>query len=126
MKVKFIIFIALVIIVIGGIGFFANSKSSVSPSNLDGFAECISTSGAKFYGTFWCSHCQSQKKMFGSASKYLPYIECSTSDGLSQNQTCNDSKIESYPTWEFADGSRLTGELSLETLSEKTQCPLPQ
>ena len=62
---------------------------------------------------------------FGSSKDLLPYVECSTPDGNEQVQICKDKKIEGYPTWEFADGSRLPGELSLQTLSEKTGCELP-
>lgn len=96
------------------------------PGKLDSFAACIKDSGATFYGAFWCPHCQATKALFGSSAKLLPYIECSTPDGRNQLPVCVAAKIESYPTWEFADGSRLTGELSLQTLAEKTKCELPQ
>lgn len=122
-KTKFIVFIVVVVVIIGGFGLY----SSVKPqsSNLDGFAQCLKDSGAKFYGAFWCPHCQAQKKAFGSSEKYLPYIECSNPDNT-QTQICIDNKIESYPTWVFADGSSLSGEIPLNTLAEKTQCVLPQ
>jgi len=125
MKIKFfIIFIVIIILLIGGLGVFLNKKDN-KPGVLDGFAQCISDSGAKFYGTFWCTHCSSQKKMFGPSAKYLPYIECSTEDGRGQLQVCKDAKIEGYPAWVFGDGSVLMGEIPLQTLSEKTQCLLP-
>jgi thiol-disulfide isomerase/thioredoxin len=91
----------------------------------DSFAQCIKASGATFYGAFWCPHCQDEKKLFGDAVKFLPYIECSTPDGSAQLQVCKDASIQSYPTWAFKDGSRLTGEISLDQLAEKTACPLP-
>ena len=122
-KTKFIIFIILIVVIIGGFGLYTGLKPQV-PSKLDGFAQCLKTSGAEFYGAFWCSHCQSQKELFGSSKQYLPYIECSNPDN-SQIQICVDKKIEGYPTWVFADGTRLSGELSLEVLAEKTQCILP-
>ncbi|MFA6393186.1 MAG: hypothetical protein WCW54_03820 [Candidatus Paceibacterota bacterium] len=125
MKTKFfIIFIVILVLLIGGFGVYMN-KASSGPSKLDGFAQCLKTSGAEFYGAFWCPHCQDQKKEFGSASQYLPYIECSNPDN-SQTQICIDKKIESYPTWIFKDGSILAGKLELTTLAEKTQCVLPQ
>jgi hypothetical protein len=91
----------------------------------DSFAQCLSQKGVKFYGAFWCPHCQAQKKMFGGSVKYLPYIECSTPDGSSQNQTCNTAGISGYPTWEFPDGTRTTGEQSFQTLADKSGCQLP-
>jgi hypothetical protein len=97
-----------------------------SPGKYDAFAQCLKNSGASFYGAFWCPHCQAQKKLFGSSVKYLPYVECSTPDAQGQTQICIDKKIESYPTWEFADGSRLNGEIPLQQLADKTSCTLPQ
>lgn len=125
-ETKFIFFIIIIVIIVGGIGVFASRGQIEKDLKLDGFAQCIADSGAQFYGTFWCSHCQNQKKMFGASQKLLPYIECSTPDGEGQLPICKDADIKGYPTWVFADGSRLSGELSLETLSLKTECPLTQ
>lgn len=97
----------------------------MQPSKYDEFAQCIEKSGTVFYGAFWCSHCQSQKADFGRASKYLPYVECSTSDGKGQTLICKEKGVKSYPTWIFADGTIQTGEVSLEELAEKTACTLP-
>lgn len=93
---------------------------------LDPFATCLKDSGAKFYGAFWCPHCTNTKRLFGASADLLPYIECSTPDGKEQLQVCKDAKVETYPTWTFADGSRESGELSLERLAEKTACELPK
>ena len=123
-KTKFIIFIVAVVVIIGGLGAYFSLKPE-GPNKLDGFAQCLKTEGAEFYGAFWCPHCQEQKAEFGSAKQYLPYIECANPDN-SQTQICIDKKIESYPTWIFKDGSISTGKLSLETLAEKTQCVLSQ
>lgn len=123
-KTKFIIFIVLVVVIIGGFGLYTGLKPQ-APGKLDSFAQCIKASGAEFYGAFWCVHCQEQKKEFGSSEQYLPYIECSNPDNT-QKQICIDKKIEGYPTWIFKDGSILSGKLSLETLAQKTQCLLPQ
>lgn len=97
----------------------------IAPGQLDGFAQCLKDKGAVFYGAFWCPHCKEQKKMFGSSVKLLPYVECSTLDGKGQTKECIDKNVTSYPTWEFADGSRLTGKVPLEQLAEKTSCALP-
>ena len=123
---KFILSIIAIVVVIGAIGILTNKKTINNSSNLDSFAQCLSDSGAKFYGAFWCPHCQAQKKEFGSSAKYLPYVECSTPDGKGQTQICKDKKIEGYPTWIFADGSQLSGETSLQDLAGKTGCSLPQ
>lgn len=128
MNVKNIsITLAITFLVIIGLYFLSKVESTSRGENageLDVFATCISESGAKFYGAFWCSHCQDQKKAFGAAAGKLPYIECSTQDNK-QTTVCTDAKIEGYPTWEFSDGSRLSGSLPFLTLAEKTGCTLP-
>lgn len=101
------------------------------PGKYDDFAKCIKDKGVQFYGAFWCPHCQVQKAMFGKSSKYLPYIECSTPDGKSQVQNCTDHGVTSYPTWFFPSNSsstpeKVTGEISLADLSQKTSCVLPE
>lgn len=113
------------VIVIGGIIFWGVSQRNI-PGKYDEFAQCITDSGAKFYGAFWCPHCADQKKMFGTSAKLLPYIECSTPDGKDQLPLCKDNNIEGFPTWEFVGGERLTGAIELSKLSEKTMCPLPE
>lgn len=112
--------IGIVIFIIIGL-FWYNSR----PAEFDEFTQCITNKGAKFYGAYWCTHCQNQKKLFGRAARGLPYIECSTPNGNGQLQICKDKKIDSYPTWEFKDGTRVQGEMTLQKLSEKTECKLP-
>lgn len=124
------IFISVVVIlVLGTVVTVVVRSKTASPANLsgkyDGFAQCLKDKGAIFYGAFWCPHCKAQKDLFGSSVKFLPYVECSTLDAKNQTQTCIDKNIASYPTWEFADESRLTGEITLLQLSEKTSCELP-
>ncbi|OHA90487.1 MAG: hypothetical protein A2832_02240, partial [Candidatus Zambryskibacteria bacterium RIFCSPHIGHO2_01_FULL_44_22b] len=102
------------------------AKMPAKPGKLDTFANCIKDSDAIFYGAFWCSHCQNQKAMFGSSSKLLPYIECSTPDGKNQLPVCKEAGVTGYPTWTFANGTREGGEVSLQRLSELTSCPLPE
>lgn len=115
------------VVIFGGLFLWAVSKYSTpaGPAPLDDFAKCLTEKGVVFYGAFWCPHCQNQKKLFGDSIQYIDYVECSTPDAKGQLKVCQDKKIEGYPTFEFSDGSREDGEVSLEKLSEKTSCPLP-
>lgn len=122
-KIKLGIFLLIVVIGVAIVGFWW--WQNYQPNKLDSFAMCLKDKGAKFYGAFWCSHCQNQKALFGGAKRFLPYIECSAPSGKSQLKLCADANIEGYPTWEFADGLRQGGEMSLQALSEKTGCQLP-
>jgi hypothetical protein len=94
-------------------------------TELQSFAKCISDSGATMFGAYWCPHCQNQKKEFGGAWDQINYVECSLPGGQAQTEICVQAKIESYPTWEFSDGSRTTGEMSFGQLAAKTGCKLP-
>lgn len=91
----------------------------------DQFAQCIASSGATFYGAFWCPHCQAQKAQFGDSVHFLPYVECSTPDASGQTQVCIDKGIKEYPTWYFANGTSTQGVLTMQQLSQETGCPLP-
>lgn len=109
--------IALVVLII----YLTSSKASP----YDDFSQCLTDSGTKMYGAYWCPHCQAQKKVFGSSFDKVNYIECATPGSTAQNEVCNSAGIKSYPTWVFADGKVITGQLSLEQLSTFTSCHLP-
>ena len=107
-----------------------SSSSPATPGKYDAFATCLVNKGAKFYGAFWCPHCQDQEKLFQTSRQTLEkmglYVECSTADASGQLQACTDKGVKSYPTWIFADGSTLNGEIPLQQLADKTSCALPQ
>lgn len=117
--------VALVIaaLLIGGALYYWQSYMK-APGQLDAFAQCLSEKGAKFYGAYWCPHCQAQKALFGRSKDKLPYVECAA-EGKAQADECATAGIEGYPTWIFADGSRESGEQTLEKLAQKTGCLLP-
>ncbi len=120
-------FIVVIVLLLGGMVYLNyRSQNADVGADLSGFAQCLVDKKVTFFGAFWCPHCQASKKMFGAARTKLPYVECSTADGNGQLQVCKDKNIQQYPTWEFADGSRLTGERTLEELSLKSECPLPE
>lgn len=100
--------------------------AAVQPGKYDTFAQCVADSGAVFYGAFWCPDCQQQQAMVKGSAHLFPYVECSTPDGQGQLQVCKDQKVTGYPTWTFADGTRINGIAELQTLSEKTGCTLSQ
>ncbi len=130
MKSNVKIFVSVIVLLVIGVVASVlmgagNDGMSAGPGKYDQFAQCIADKGAKFYGAFWCPHCQTQKKLFGKSAKLLPYIECSTADGNGQLQICKDENIEGYPTWVFADGTQASGEQTFEQLAAKTSCELP-
>jgi len=68
----------IIIIVLAIIGFFVyRSQKPATPSPKTELAQCLKDKGAKFYGSYWCPHCNNQKLAFGTrAAKKLPYVEC--------------------------------------------------
>lgn len=86
-------------------------------------AEHLAKSNAKFYGAYWCPHCEDQKLMFGASANRLPYIECSpqgTRGPLAK--TCSDARIERFPTW-IIGGDRREGVLTLTELARYSAFP---
>lgn len=113
-----IVFVILAIF----IGLFAWYK--FTPGPYDALATCLAEKDVKFYGAFWCKNCQDQKQKFAKSFKKINYIECSTPDGKKQLPLCIEAKIEGYPTWVFADETRLVGVQELEKLAEVASCPI--
>ena len=118
-----IFWVIIGLLVVGGIG--ATWYQKTLPGQYDTLAKCLGEKGATFYGAFWCPHCQAQKKMFGNSAKLLPYVECSEPNGKDQTPICKEKEIVQYPTWIFADGSRISGEQQPADLASKTGCTLP-
>lgn len=111
----------VIVLAIGAAIIFALTSSS-QPGKYDSFAKCLTEKGVKMYGAYWCPHCQNQKEMFDKSWKHVDYIECSLPNSRSQTSTCKQAGIQSYPTWEFVGGNRLTGELSFDDLSQNSGC----
>lgn len=86
-------------------------------------AEHLAKTDAKFYGAYWCPHCEDQKLMFGASAHRLPYIECSPQGARApQAKICNDARIERYPTWVIG-ADRREGVLTLTELARHSAFP---
>ncbi len=121
---KKILVASVVIVIIAAIAVFVTSYETDNPK-YDNFAKCLTEKGVKMYGTYWCPHCQNQKRMFDGSWQYVNYIECSLPDKAGQTEICKIAGIKGYPTWEFSDGKRLEGEVIFAELSQLSGCELP-
>lgn len=92
--------------------------------DLVGFAKALTSAGAKFYGAAWCPMCNSQKALFDDGAKFLPFIEVTNPD-RTPNQIATDNNITAYPTWTFANGTRVTGYQTLSQLSSLSGVSIP-
>lgn len=87
---------------------------------LAALAKHLDSTGAKFYGAFWCPVCQQQKDRFGAAQTHLPYVECSPNGRTGPVAfACVSENISNYPTWVIR-GQRYTEILDTEELARRS------
>jgi len=94
------------------------SACSSRPGKYDDFAICLFEKGAVMYGTEWCSHCKSQKKMFGKSFELVSYVDCDKF-----RDECLENGVTGYPTW-IINGEKYSGEQQLPRLASLTLCEL--
>ena len=84
---------------------------------LKALAVHLETTGARFYGAFWCPRCQEQKAVFEASAARLPYVECTPSGrtGL-RALACVNNTIERFPTWVIGE-RRIEGVLEPKVLA---------
>lgn len=92
-------------------------------ADLGALAQCITDSGARYYGAHWCPYCRKQNELFGEHASALPYVECyDGSRSGKMNARCKGVDIVGFPTWVFADGKRRSGAMSPRALAAATGC----
>jgi hypothetical protein len=122
---RFFVIAAPTVAIVAAVGAYLIYRSATAAGEYDAFAKCLTERGIKMYGAFWCPHCEDQRKDFGRSFRYVNYVECGVRGNLNaQTAACTISGIESYPTWEFADGSRVKGRVPLQILSGLSGCEL--
>lgn len=92
--------------------------------DLVGLAQAIADSGAVFYGAGWCPACTAQKELFEDGADSLPFVEVTNPD-RSRNEIGDDNNIDVYPTWVFADDTRVEGFQTLARLAELAGVDVP-
>ncbi len=99
-------------------------RQGAASAYAEGLAKHLAASGARFYGAYWCPHCATQKRMFGEAARYLPYVECDPHSPGGRPEECRRAGVQAYPTW-FIGGRKYEGVLSLEDLAKLSGYPPP-
>ncbi len=97
---------------------------SFEEPDLVAFAQALSATDTTFFGAAWCPHCTDQKELFEDGQHYLPFVEVTNPD-RTPNPIGIEEEVFTYPTWEFPDGSRLEGQQSLATISQRSGVPIP-
>jgi len=115
--------VGMIVTVLVPIGLYASlSVKPPAPGQYDEQAKCLTQKGVKMYGAYWCSHCTTQKKMWGDSFEYIDYVECAVPGSDEQLAVCTEAGINSYPTWVFSGEEKVEGEMTIEQLTEKTGC----
>lgn len=115
-------------LVVAGVVFFGAAvmqgehlRDSAGVSSSDpyqtGLAKHLGKIGAVMYGSFKCTHCLEQKRLFGDAFKYVTYVECHPQGPDANPSLCFARGIQNYPTWEIS-GAYYQGTMSLERLAQ--------
>lgn len=93
-----------------------NTSVPTSPYQ-EALARHLRATGARFYGAYWCPHCQEQKRLFGEAADELPYVECDPSGTGARPDLCARADVRVFPTWVIG-AARREGTMTLDTLAE--------
>lgn len=109
---------AIILILIGAFWIITHKITSTTGLTVsqtpDEIAKCLTESGAKMYGSKYCSHCAEQKALFGEAFQFISYVECTENPSA-----C--SGFEGVPAWIIKD-KVYYGAQSLEKLKELAGC----
>lgn len=108
----------ITIVIVGGFLYIA-TKETPPERDMTKLAQCLAEKEITMYGAAWCTHCQKEKKGFGEAFKYVPYVECPNNPNK-----CLEMKVNGYPTWIFPDGKRLEGEQGVDKLAAESGCSI--
>jgi len=113
---------AAMVFVLAGYGL--SGRQGAATAYAEGLAKHLAASGAKFYGAYWCPHCVEQKRMFGPAARYLPYVECDPRSREGKPHECAAAGVRAYPTWVIR-GYTYEGTIPLEELARLSGYPPP-
>ncbi len=102
----------------------APEGENVPAPDLVAFAQALAADNVKFYGAAWCPFCTQQKELFEDGGAFLPFIEVTNPD-RTLNSEGTAANIQAFPTWEFQDGTRREGLLSLDEISTLSGIAIP-
>ncbi len=93
--------------------------------DLVGFATALRDAGVELFCADWLEACTQQRELLRDGGKFLPFIEVTNSD-RSANHRFMDKGLTTVPTWDFQNGIRATGMLSVAQISALAGIAIPQ
>ncbi len=105
---------------------FSVTVGASDAANLVGFAEALANANAQFFGAVWNQTSTDQRELFDDGGQFLPFVDVTNAD-RSLNQAAADNNIEvaDLPVWVFADGTRLEGVQSLQSIAAASGIAIP-
>lgn len=94
-------------------------------NDLVAFAKALDQAGVTFFGAAWCPFCTQQKELFEDGGDFLPFVEVTNPD-RTLNSIGQAEGIQTFPTWDFPNGDRITGIMTLAEISAASGIPIPQ
>lgn len=101
-------------------------------NDLVAFAKALTDSGTRLFSTFWSPVGAQQKALFQDGAQFLPFVELSNPDRTLNSVATSEGIVAlpgspaDYLTWEFPNGSRLSGLQTLQTLATSAAVAIPQ
>lgn len=101
----------------------ADTTMTILSPDLVAFAQALSDSGARLFGAEWDPTTTSQRELFQDGSQFLPYVEVTTADRMTNEIGLNNNIGQA--TWIFGNGVRVEGEMTLAEISEVSGIAIP-
>ncbi len=109
---KYWTYLVIILVLFGAFYIYKTITEKEVKGQYDDLAKYLTEQGVKMYGTEWCPHCKTQKKLFESSFQYINYIDCDKN-----KNECFTNGITGYPTWKI-NNQTYPGGLSLERLAQ--------
>lgn len=119
---KLLLISTVIFVVVYGSSYMAHSglrSSGPASQTVIDLAKHLTNTGSSMYGSYTCTHCKTQKLLFGDAFQYINYIECNPAGENSKSELCLEKGIDGYPTWEINESIHV-GTKSLKELAKLT------
>lgn len=92
--------------------------------DLVAFAKSLAAAEIKFFGAAWHADTTSQVQLFDDGADHLPFIEVTGPD-REFNDVGEAEEVDTLPTWEFQNGTRFEGTLTLAEISSMSGIDIP-
>ncbi len=103
------------IVIVGVVVLAIFLMKAPKPETDEETAKCIGEN-SEMYVRLGCTHCETQKEMFGEYVSYLKPIDC-----FFEREICAEKGIEATPTW-IINGEKVVGTQEISKLKELTGC----